>query len=287
MLSLPVSKRTVPQRSVSTSTIFGCRAARAYSGWCRCGVFRRRTCGSAAECVPARSVWMFVASFAVWVSTAHATDFCMTDPRVEAVDSSAPVTQSFLDQIKAIGIRTIIRYYDHEDETLPGKTLRRGERDAILMNGLKMGVVFQHRHDKFASFTALRGRQDGERSLILAAENAQPRGSAIYFGVVGPWHAPYELANIMEHFREVNARLGGSRYRVGLYGSGLVCNALLANGLAELCWLAAPTSWPDFSAWYQTKRWKLVQLPTTQCGGRSVDFNLASDTAAEYGQFGN
>src|SRR5437762_1611913 len=102
----------------------------------------------------------------------------MTDPRVEAVDSSAPVTQSFLDQIKAIGIRTIIRYYDHEDETLPGKTLRRGERDAILMNGLKMGVVFQHRNDKFASFTALRGRQDGERSLILAAENAQPRRSA-------------------------------------------------------------------------------------------------------------
>ena len=109
---------------------------------------------------------MFVAGFAVWVSTAHAADFCMTDPRVEAVNLSAPVTQSFLDQIKAIGIKTIIRYYDHEDETLPGKTLRRGERDAILMNGLKMGVVFQHRNNKFASFTALRGRQDAERSLV-------------------------------------------------------------------------------------------------------------------------
>jgi hypothetical protein len=230
---------------------------------------------------------MFVASFAVWVSTAYATDFCMTDPRVEAVDSSAPVTQSFLDQIKAIGIKTIIRYYDHEDETLPGKTLRRGERDAILMNGLKMGVVFQHRNDKFASFTALRGRQDAERGLILAAENAQPRGSAIYFGVDGPWRTSYELANIGAYFQAVNATLAGSGYRVGVYGSGLVCNALLANGLAELCWLAAPTSWPDFSAWYQTKRWRLVQLPTTQCGGRSVDFNLANGPEAEYGQFAN
>ena len=218
---------------------------------------------------------------------AHATDFCMRDPRVEAVDSSAPVTQSFLDQMKAIGISTIFRYYDHEDETLPGKTLRRGERDVIVMRGLKIGVVFQHRNNKFASFTALRGRQDAERSLILAAENSQPIGSAIYFGVDGPWNTPYELANIMGYFQEVNARLAGSGYRLGVYGSGLVCNALLANGLAELCWLAAPTSWPDFSAWYQTKRWKLVQLPTTRCGGRSVDFNLASDTAAEYGQFGN
>lgn len=229
---------------------------------------------------------MFAAGFAICVSMAHAADFCRTDPGVEAVDSSAPVTQSFLDQMKAIGISTIIRYYDHEDETLPGKTLRRGERDVIVMNGLKVGVVFQHKNDKFPSFTAFRGRQDAERSLILAAENSQPRGSAIYFGVDGPWKAPYELANIMAYFQEVNARLAGSGYRVGVYGSGLVCNALLANGLAELCWLAAPTIWPDFSAYYQTKRWKLVQLPTTQCGGRSVDFNVANGGAAEYGQFG-
>jgi hypothetical protein len=203
------------------------------------------------------------------------------------VDSSAPVTQGFLDQMRAIGVNTIIRYYDHEDETLPGKTLRQGEREIIITNGLKIGVVFQHKNDKFASFTALRGRQDAERSLILAAENFQPKGSAIYFGVDGPWNTAYQLANIMAYFQEVNARLAGSGYRVGVYGSGLVCNTLLANGLAELCWLAAPTWWPDFSAWYQTKRWKLVQLPTTRCGGRSVDFNLANDTAAEYGQFGN
>jgi hypothetical protein len=235
---------------------------------------------------PARSVCILVVSFGIWVSTAHATDFCRTDPRVEAVDSSAPVTQSFLDQVKAIGIKTIIRYYDHEDETLPGKTLRRGERDVIVMNGLKMGVVFQHRNNKFASFTALRGRQDAERSLILAAENSQPRGSAIYFGVDGPWNTPYELANIMAYFQEVHARLADSGYRIGVYGSGLVCNALVNNGLAELCWLAAPTTWPDFSAYYQTKRWQLVQLPTTQCGGRSVDFNLANGLEAEYGQFG-
>ena len=188
--------------------------------------------------------------------------------------------------MKAIGVKTIIRYYDHEDETLPGKTLRRGERDAVVMSGLKLGVVFQHRNNKFASFTALRGRQDAERSLGLAAENSQPRGSAIYFGVDGAWSTPDQLANIITYFQEVNTRLAGSGYRVGVYGSGLVCNTLLANRLAELCWLAAPTNWPDFSTWYQTKRWKLVQLPTTWCGGRSVDFNLTNGLEAEYGQSG-
>jgi Domain of unknown function (DUF1906) len=208
------------------------------------------------------------------------------DRRADAVDSSAPVNQGFLTQMKAIGINTIFRYYDHEDETLPGETLRRGERDMIVMNGLTMGVVFQHRNDKFASFTALRGRQDAERSLLLAAENSQPKGSAIYFGVDGPWKTPYELANIMAYFQAVNLGLAGSGYRVGVYGSGLICNALLTNGLAELCWLAAPSGWPAFHEYLPTKKWSLVQLPTTQCGGRSVDFNLANG-ATDYGQFGH
>ena len=234
----------------------------------------------------ARHIVVVVASFAICMSTAHATEFCATDPQIQAVDSSAPVTESFLDRMKAIGVNTIIRYYDHEDETLPGKTLRRAERDAIVTSGLKVGVVFQHRNNKFSSFTPLRGRQDAQRSLILATENSQPKGSAIYFGVDGPWSRPDELTNIMTYFREVNAAMAGSGYRVGVYGSGLVCNTLLANGFAELCWLAAPTTWPDFSAWYQTKRWKLVQLPTTWCGGRSVDFNLTNGLEAEYGQFG-
>jgi hypothetical protein len=197
------------------------------------------------------------------------------------------VDQGFLNQIKTVGIKTVIRYYDHEDETLPGKTLRKWERDIIVLNGFRTAVVFQHNNNQFASFTALRGRQDAERSLVLAAENSQPKGSAIYFGVDGPWQTPNKLTNIMAYFREVNTGLARSGYRVGVYGSGLVCNTLLANALAELCWLAAPTSWPDYYDYYQTKKWRLVQLPTTQCGGRSVDFNLANGIDADYGQFGH
>jgi hypothetical protein len=88
----------------------------------------------------------------------------------------------------------------------------------------------------------------------------------------------------MAYFREVRDRLADAGYRAGVYGSGLICNTLLRNGLAELCWLGAPTTWPGFHEYYPTKEWKLVQLPTTRCGGRSVDFNLANGT--DYGQFG-
>ena len=212
---------------------------------------------------------MFVASFAVWASTAHATDFCMTDPRVEAVDSSAPVTQSFLDQIKAIGIKTIIRYYDHEDETLPDKTLRRGERDAILMNGLKMGVVFQHRNNKFASFTALRGRQDAERSLMLAAENSQPRGSAIYFGVDGAWNRPYELA-------EYQGLFPGSE-RDDWRAAATASASTAAAWSAMRCW---PTAWPSCAGWPRRPRGPISAPGTRPKDGNWSSFPRRSAAAA-------
>jgi hypothetical protein len=228
---------------------------------------------------------LLFASLVAWMSAARAADYCANDPRIEAVDLSAPVDQNFLNTMRGIGIKTIIRYYDHEDETLPGKTLRRDEQNLISTNGFQTAVVFQHHNNRFASFTPMRGQLDAERSLGLAQENAQPRGSAIYFGVDGPWETAYELANVAAYFQELKARLVGFGYRIGVYGSGLVCNMLLSTGLAELCWLGAPTSWPDYHVYYQTRRWGLAQLRTSRCGGRSVDFNLANDRVADYGQF--
>jgi hypothetical protein len=229
---------------------------------------------------------IFSLGLTLWAPAAEAREYCASDPRIEAVDLSTPVDQSFLNTMRAVGIRTIIRYYDHEDETLPGKTLRRYERDLILGNGFKTAVVFQHHNDQFASFTAVRGRLDAERSLALARENSQPRGSAIYFGVDGPWRMADHLASVLAYFGELKAELADAGYRIGVYGSGLVCNMLLTSGLAELCWLGAPTSWPDYHAYYQTRKWGLAQLRTSQCGGHSVDFNMANDGIADYGQFG-
>ena len=234
----------------------------------------------------AKFLLVLLASLTVWTSAVRTREYCAKDPRVEAVDLSAPVDQSFLDTMRGIGIKTIIRYYDHEDETLPGKTLRSEEHNLILANGFKTAVVFQHHNNQFASFTAPRGYQDAERSLALARENSQPPGSAIYFGVDGSWQTAYELANIADYFRGLRARLAGFGYRIGVYGSGLVCNMLLSTGLAELCWLGAPTSWPDYQVYYQMRQWGLAQLRPSQCGGRSVDFNLANGMVADYGQFG-
>lgn len=216
---------------------------------------------------------------------ALSASYCTANSGAAAVDLSEPVNQAFLDVMKQVGVRTIIRYYDHEDETLPGKTLRRKERDLIVANGFHIGVVFQHNNNRFGSFTVTRGRQDAERSLALAAENLQPKGSAIYFGVDGGWGKAEEIASIKAYFSAARERFRGSGYRLGVYGSGLVCRELLHDGLAELCWLANAKSWPGYNDYYRNGQWRLVQLLPVDCGGRNVDFNLSSGRDVDYGQF--
>jgi hypothetical protein len=57
---------------------------------------------------------------------------------------------------------------------------------------------------------------------------------------------PTDMLPFVDHyFREVDRVLkADGRYRVGGYGSGLVCKHLLANKRVDFCWLAMSTGWP-------------------------------------------
>jgi hypothetical protein len=112
--------------------------------------------------------------------------FTTADFSVSLVGLSAG-NRAALTELRRFNVTTVFRYYDHVNETLPGKTLHRTESDAILAAGMRLGVVFQHHNDDPAKFLIPEiGRKDADRALALALENKQPRNSAIYFGVDGP-----------------------------------------------------------------------------------------------------
>ncbi|HEY1735557.1 MAG TPA: glycoside hydrolase domain-containing protein [Methylovirgula sp.] len=131
---------------------------------------------------------------------------CVATAELTAADMSIPAVaplndkhESALLKLKDLGVTTLLRYYDQENETLPGKTLHAEESDAIISAGLKIGVVFQHHNDDPGKFLKpLVGKEDAERALNLADENRQPYGSAIYFGVDGP---EFHLAPLMFEYR--------------------------------------------------------------------------------------
>jgi Domain of unknown function (DUF1906) len=213
-------------------------------------------------------------------------DFCSPNSGALAFSMDHPVRQAFLNELKKTGVETIIRYYDHEDETLPGKTLRRKERDLIISNGFKIAVCFQHHNDRLTSFSADRGHQDARRSLDLARDNLQPQKSAIYFGADLDPRRQDELQSIFAYFQAINSTLEHSGFRVGVYGSGLICRQIAELNLAELCWLACPTAWAEYIQYYRSKQWKLAQALEKSCANERGEFNIGNGRDADYGQFG-
>ena len=124
---------------------------------------------------------------------ALAAPSCNTHKEFPAVDMSQPVTtistvsgKTGVQAFKAIGVKTIARYYDWPDKDITCKSLLPAESDAIITAGLSIVSVFQHENsDPETFFDRSRGTIDGKAALKLAAANGQPAGSAIYFAVDG------------------------------------------------------------------------------------------------------
>ena len=116
---------------------------------------------------------------------------CAEQPEFAAVDVSmdtrVPRTkdgQPIFVPFKQFGAKTLIRYYDNELESLPTKTLRKAESDAILNAGMAIAVIFQHANNNIGKFLEPDiGQKDAQRALALADENRQPFGTTIYFGI--------------------------------------------------------------------------------------------------------
>lgn len=211
---------------------------------------------------------------------------CRPNSGPVAADTSTPVTGEFLAKMREVGVKTIIRYYDQPNETIRGKTLRRAERDFILAEGFSLAVVFQHKNKVFSSFHRQQGLADGARALVLAAENLQPKGGIIYYGIDGGWGSEAQIRKIEEYFEAINSVLRPGGYRVGVYGSGRVCKRIVDKGLADYCWLSNARGWPDYHLYHPTRAWRLLQHPTEWCGGREVDFNFTNGRHDDFGQFG-
>jgi hypothetical protein len=256
-------------------------------------------------------VVLFVA-VAAWLGSgsalpARAAPVCEKGKGYVAIDASEQLDETFLKKIKAIGINSIIRYYDWSNETLPGKTLTMRELRLIAKLEMSVAVIFQHFNDCLCTFmTKGRGTRDAKRALELARTFAQPTGSAIYFGVDGVDAQFLSLLRgtampagdaearkfvqryVRGYFEEVMQSMKGSGYKIGVYGSGLVCSLLQEAKLADYCWLANATSWPGYVDFEATKRWVLKQhLPTRKgdCFGVEVDLNSGNAATADFGQW--
>jgi len=193
----------------------------------------------------------------------------------------------------AATVGTVIRYYNFSNSaSFPEKCLTLAEAQAIAAQGLLSAVVFQQRQNQVGDFSNVKGLAAGRRAYQLAQNTiSQPPGSGIYFSVDFDATSTEITGAVIPYFEGVQQAFdeesgGAPQYRVGAYGSGLVCGNLTLRGLISLTWLAMSRGFAGTKAALDAGEYHLAQRPpaTTLCG-IGVDFNDVNPARPDFGSF--
>jgi hypothetical protein len=183
-------------------------------------------------------------------------------------------------ELASSGLDFIARYYRDPQSRWP--TLSAAEARALSQAGLKIVAVWEWHSGKPEYFSHATGFYDGISAYRQALLIGQPAGSAIYFAVDFNARDPQIQGPVAQYFRGIHAALasvgGESRYRIGVYGSGVVCAYLKQAHLVQYAWLTSASSWTgaDYPNWNIRQ---LPRLPTL-----SFDHD-ANEARGEFGAF--
>jgi hypothetical protein len=202
-------------------------------------------------------------------------------PRSQGVDlatDSGRVAQ----YIKGNGLDFVARYYRTPGSRWPA--LSANEARVLSALGLNVVAVFESHSHRRDYFSYARGYWDAIQAAQQAKAVGQPSGSAIYFAVDFDARGG-EIVPVDHYFRGIAnglAAAGGGRpeYKVGVYGSGAVCESLKGRGLAQYAWLTNSTAWAGTTNYAD---WNIRQgRPYATLGFINHDSNEARD---DYGGF--
>jgi hypothetical protein len=193
---------------------------------------------------------------------------------ISGLDSSSVCDSNAAACLKKQGFSFVMRYYRSRKSKL--NRLTQEEAKTICGAGLTLGAVFEFRSTSAPYFTTDQASQDAEDAFKQAAAVGQPLRSAIYFTVDYDADPKKDLKAIRAYFQVV-ANAIRPTYKIGVYGSGAICGALLDAGLADFAWLSQSTG---FAGTATFTRWNLKQaMPLKLCG-------LDSDPDTAHDDFG-
>lgn len=170
------------------------------------------------------------------------------------------------------GYDFVIRYYSHN----PAKNLSPGEARTLCGAGLRIGAVWESAGTHAGYFSRQQGVLDGADALAQARAAGQPPGTAIYFAVDYDATRADIDGPVGAYFSGLRAALNGAAgYRIGVYGSGLCCAAMVDRGLASLSWLSQSGGFCGTQAYAQAMRYDLIQSLGTRISldGAALDID--------------
>ncbi len=184
-----------------------------------------------------------------------------------------------LNELKGSRLEFVARYYRSPISHWPPLSAEEARRLSGL--GLKIVAVWEPYSPDPQYFSYFSGYSDAITAYREAKAIGQPAGSAIYFAI--DFNAR-DIDPVEQYFHGVQAGFaaasgGNAEYKVGVYGSGAVCESVKAAGLAQYSWLSNSTAW-DGSLGYED--WNIRQGEPSG----ELSFNQDSDKArGDYGGF--
>ena len=190
------------------------------------------------------------------------------------IDTDRDLTAHIPATVAALGIGgTAIRYINPLN-LAASKTVKADEARALGAAGIRLVLVCEGWGGTGPQHAGINAA-DGARDATVCRKHAHdvlgaPAGVCIYFAVDTDLSAADIAALAIPHFRAIRAVMADGSglpvYRVGVYGSGRTCQAVLDAGLADLAWLSESSGWGGYHDFKASARWALLQ----GAGGHSI-----------------
>jgi glycoside hydrolase-like protein len=184
-------------------------------------------------------------------------------------------------ELKGSHLDFVARYYRDPASRWPA--LSAAEARTVSSSAMKLVALWESHSHRPDYFSYASGYSDAIAAYRQAKAVGQPPGSAIYFAVDYNAQEPDVSGPVDQYFRGIAAGLAATgqapEYRVGVYGSGTVCDHLKRARLAEYAWLSNSTAWTGYDSFTD---WDIRQGPRMPSLSFSQDSNEAR---GEYGSF--
>jgi hypothetical protein len=198
------------------------------------------------------------------------------------IDVALDVTAR-LPAIKAASYQTVFGYLSSINPNGP-KCWTVARVKAAAAAGLRVGLV----HEGWGGvngkgISAADGTRDGAYCRQEALTLGAPPGACVYFACDQDFSDAQITNLVLPYFRAIRLAFGDKVYRVGVYGSGLVCERVINAGLADLSWEAQSKGWASYSAWLAKAN--LVQGAEQTVAGIDADTDTAPGDIGDYVPF--
>ena len=217
---------------------------------------------------------------------------CSAPPAPPVVEAPRPVglargidlpidARDVSNELKESRLDFVARYYRDPASRWP--TLSAAEARMVSSAGMSLVAVWESHSHKRDYFSYASGYYDALAAHRQAKAIGQPAGSGIYFAVDFNAQEPDVRGPVDQYFRGVHAGLAAAagqdrEYRVGVYGSGAVCDYLKRSRLAEYAWLSNSTAWSGYDSFTD---WNIKQ------SGRSPLLSFDQDSNEARGEYGS